>query len=153
MPPWDRAYGFHLPARSRSVTAPCHDRGVKNPIRRASHVAAAEFRLLREALEQLSWDADEQGRALAGSDVTFELVDDLDNAVRSLPYECDRVGVTLDPQLTAALTALPASLDAPPDEDLWDPDLLDSHPTWETARRTAEHLLGMPPIKDGRLGQ
>lgn len=105
-----------------------------------------QFRLLREALEQLSWDADAQRRALAGSDITFELVDDLDNAVRSLPHECDRVGVTLDPQLTAALTALLASLDAPPDGDLWDPNLLDSHPAWATARSSSAHLLGALPL-------
>lgn len=105
-----------------------------------------QFRLLREALEQLGWDADEQRRALDGFDITFELVDDLDHAVRSLPYECERVGVTLDPQLTAALAALLASLDAPQDDDLWDPDVLDSHPTWETARRTSAHLLGTLPL-------
>lgn len=72
------------------------------------------FDILREALEQLSWDADTQRRAFTDAAVTDELALDLDNAVRSLPHRAERLGITLDPELIADLTALLALFDAPP---------------------------------------
>lgn len=106
------------------------------------------FGILREALTQLSWDADEQRQAFAGAAVTDELALDLDNAWASLPHQPERAGIVLSPELTAGVTALHASIDAPPGDALWDPASLDSHPTWIAARRAAAHLLRLLPDDD-----
>jgi hypothetical protein len=104
------------------------------------------FRLLREALTQLSLDAPAQREVLAGTVVTDELALDLDHALVSLPYEIERTGITLDSALLTALQDLLSSLEAPPEDPLWDDEFLDTHPTWAAARRTAHQLLSrLPP--------
>lgn len=103
------------------------------------------FRLLRDALTQLSLEPLAQQNALAGFAVTDELVDDLDNALLSLQHECDRTGIALDDDLTSALRSLMDTFDAPPDDPLWDDEALDTHPTWTAARRTAAQLLSRLP--------
>lgn len=108
------------------------------------------FRLLRDALTQLSVDAQEQRNVLAGSVVTDELALDLDNAVLSLQYESQRTGIVLDDALVTALHDLLRRLDAPPGDQLWDDESLDTHPTWAAARRTARELLSqLPPAPGG----
>lgn len=105
------------------------------------------FGILREALEHLSRDADEQRRTFAGAAVTDELALDLDAGWTSLRAQTRRAGIALDPELVAGLAALHASFDVPPGDALWAPEALDRHPTWITARRTAAHLLHM--LHDG----
>lgn len=99
------------------------------------------FGLLREALEHLSWDAPTQRRHFDGAVATDELALDLDNALVSLPHECERLAVTLEPDLAAALAELHTALGDAPGSGLWDPASLDSHPTWAFARCTAARLL------------
>lgn len=108
------------------------------------------FRLLCDALTQLSLDPLEQRNVLVGSVVTDEFALDLDNAVRSLQYESQRTGAVLDDALVTALHDLLGSLDAPPSDPLWDDESLDTHPTWAAARRTARQLLSqLPPAQGG----
>jgi hypothetical protein len=99
------------------------------------------FRLLRDALTQLSLDPRAQRSALAGSVVTDELALDLDNALLSLQYESERTGIVLDNALVTALRDLGSSLDVPPGDPLWDDESIDTHPTWAAARRIARQLL------------
>jgi hypothetical protein len=110
------------------------------------------FRLLRDALTQLSLDPQAQRKALAGCIVTDELALDLGNAVLSLPNESQRTGITLDSALQAALRDLNSRLDAPPSDPLWDDESLDTHPTWIAARRTARQLLSQLPSTQGNPG-
>ena len=110
------------------------------------------FRLLRDALTQLSLDPQAQRNALAGCVVTDELALDLDNAVLSLPYESQRTGIALDSALLTALRDLNSCLEAPPADPLWDDESLDTHPTWTAARRTARQLLSQLPPAQGSAG-
>ncbi len=64
------------------------------------------FRLLRDALWQLSLEPDEQRKALAGTAVTDELAIDLDNAVASLANASEEAGTTLTQDVVAALAHL-----------------------------------------------
>jgi hypothetical protein len=107
------------------------------------------FRLLSDALTQLSLEPRAQRSSLAGSVVTDELALDLDNAVSSLRYECDRTGIVLDDDLVTALRNLVDRLAAPPSDPLWDDESLDTHPTWIAARRTARQLLSRLPTTPG----
>ncbi|MDQ1250157.1 MAG: hypothetical protein QG597_4536 [Actinomycetota bacterium] len=105
------------------------------------------FRLLHEALTNLSLPPDRQRQELTGTVVTDELALDLDYAVSSLNYEMDRTGVRLDPALLAALSTLNDSLTAPPTDEFWDA-ALDDHPVWATARATAAALLAQVPLQE-----
>ena len=118
---------------------------------RYGRAVTVPFRLLRDALTQLSLAPRAQQSALAGSVVMDELVNDLDNALLSLQHECDRTGIALDDDLTSALRSLMDTFEAPPDDLLWDDEALDMHPTWTAARRTAAQLLSRlpaPPSND-----
>jgi hypothetical protein len=108
------------------------------------------FRLLRDALTQLSLDPQAQRNALAGSVVTDELALDLDHALQSLRYESQRTGIVLDDALCTELRDLNNQLAAPPGDPLWNDESLDTHPTWAAARRTARQLLSrLPPAQRG----
>jgi hypothetical protein len=107
------------------------------------------FRLVRDALARLSLEPKAQRDALAGSVVSDELALDLDNAVSSLRYESQRTGIVLPGPFIAALRDLNDRLDAPPGDSLWDDAALETHPTWDAARRNARVLLAqLPPTSD-----
>jgi hypothetical protein len=100
------------------------------------------FWLLREALRQLSLGPDEQRSELHGFDVTFELADGIDNAVRSLNYAQETAGILLKEDVVADLQTLDALFnDRRPDDSLWDPASLDGHPVWVNARLRARELI------------
>ena len=103
------------------------------------------YRLLRDALWQLSLEPDEQRKALAGMAVTDELANDLDNAVLSLNHAEEEAGVALTDEVRAAVTSLLDRLDAPPEADLWDDEALDRHSVWSEARVEARRLLPLLP--------
>lgn len=106
----------------------------------------APFRLLRDALTQLSLEPHEQRIALAGSVVTDELALDLDNALQSLRHESQRTGIALNTALLTALSDLNNRLNAAPNDPLWNDEFLDTHPTWLAARQTARQLLSQLPL-------
>lgn len=108
----------------------------------------ATFGLLRSALRQLALNPDEQRRELAGTCVTDELALDLENAVSSLAYAQEAERQTLPESLVTALTALLATLDAAPDDEVWDESALDHHVVWTAARTEARSLLDQLPPDD-----
>ena len=105
----------------------------------------APFRLLHDAIRNLSLEPDEQRRALAGMVVTDELALDLDNAVTSLRHAQETAGIELAGNLVTGAQRLCALLDAPPGDALWADGALDTHPTWAEARLLARDLLPLLP--------
>ena len=103
------------------------------------------YRLLRDALWQLSLEPDEQRRHLAGAVVTDELALDLDNAVSSLAYAASMGAPPLSDEVTVQLHRLTALIDAPPGDPLWENAALDTHATWAEARIVARQLLPLLP--------
>ena len=106
----------------------------------------APFRLLRDALWQLSLEPIEQREALKGMAVTDELALDLDNAVASMQYASEAAGRTLDADVLEAVRSLNATLgEHGPDDSLWDDAALDLDTIWAQARETARALLPRLP--------
>jgi hypothetical protein len=103
------------------------------------------FRLLRDALWQLSIEADEQRRELHGSVVTDELALDLGNALDSLEHAEEEAGIVLPNALVSELRRLSALLDTPPGDPLWRDDALDNDPRWAEARRLSGDMLSRLP--------
>ncbi len=103
------------------------------------------LQLLRNALTQLSLEADQQRRLLDGAVVTDELALDLDNAVASLAARAEAEQLHIDSSLLAEVAALNRRLDVPPTDPLWDDDSLDTHPTWAAIRVAARALLTRLP--------
>lgn len=106
---------------------------------------SVSFRLLRDALKNLSLEPDEQRRELSGTVVTDELALDLDNAVRSLDEAQRTAGIALADGLLTELRRLNALLDAPPGDEFWSDVALDRHRGWAEAREIARALLALVP--------
>jgi hypothetical protein len=116
----------------------------------ARSVTAAEqpYRLLRDALWQLSLEPDEQRRHLAGTAVTDELALDLDNAVSSLAHAASRGGPPLSEEVSQEVQRLNTLTNVPPEDSLWDDEALDRHATWAEARVVARRLLPLLPSRE-----
>ncbi len=103
------------------------------------------FRMLRDALWQLSLEPDEQRKALQGTAVTDELALDLDYAVTSLRHASEQAGLNLSEDIMTGLAYLTELLLAPPEAPLWDDEALDRHPVWAEARTKSRALLPLLP--------
>lgn len=122
-----------------------YSRSLEQRHRRYPRLVTVPFRLLRDALWQLSLEPDEQRKALDGMAVTDELALDLDNAVASLAHASEEAGMTLGEDVVAALAHLNESLSAPSEDPLWDGEVLDRHPAWAEARAISRRLLSLLP--------
>ncbi len=125
------------------------DAQIDAAIRHYPPLVTVPFPLLREALWQLSLEPDEQRKSLHGMVVTDELALDLDNAVTSLAYASDQAGRTLSEGVVVALTELNQLLSAPPEDELWDSESLDTHPSWARARARALSRRLLPLLPQG----
>lgn len=109
------------------------------------------FRDLREAVEQLCLEPEEQRRALARMVVTDELAMDLHYSLEALGDNTKRAGVGLDDDVVIELRRLSALLDVPPGDPLWDEPALDTHPTWAELRLGARAMLPRFPVGQAAL--
>lgn len=115
-------------------------------MRLPSDFVPVPFRLLRDALWQLSLEPSEQRMALEGSAITDELALDLDNAVASLQHASEAAGKVLDPDVLEAVRALNAAFGMHgPEDEMWVDAALDRHAVWAQARKTARALLPRLP--------